>query len=306
MPAFSTHYIFAKEMMPWLKENSDFKIDDSAVFFGTQGPDILFFHRLFPWMIGKSLRGVGSILHRVQPSKLFDSMRDYIAVSGDKEIALSYAYGFMLHYALDRSCHPYVYSLQEKICRKNKRVNPFTAHNIIEFSMDAYLLNKRLNISNIAKFKTADAITITPALSDEIGKLLSYVICDITDKKVTQKQAATALYDTKYIQKISSDPTGVKRVIVSIFDAVTAPISHNLKFSAMMRPKDLEKAKKYGNIDRQIWKSPYSNETSDNSFEDLFELAMLDAKRMITDFQLGKDTREITNNISFLTGVEVK
>ena len=73
-----------------------------------------------------------------------------------------------------------------------------------------------------------------------------------------------------------------------------------------MRPRDLENAKKYANINNEIWFSPFDSYKHNESFEDLFELAKQDAKIMIARFQAGDNTEEITNNISFLTGVEVK
>ena len=42
------------------------------------------------------------------------------------------------------------------------------------------------------------------------------------------------------------------------------------------------------------------------SFEDLFELSKIDALNMINQFFSGEDTYKITQNKSFLTGVEVK
>ena len=33
----------------------------------------------------------------------------------EKAIARSYAYGFILHYALDRQCHPFVYAKQQEL-----------------------------------------------------------------------------------------------------------------------------------------------------------------------------------------------
>ena len=62
----------------------------------------------------------------------------------------------------------------------------------------------------------------------------------------------------------------------------------------------------YANINNGCWKSPFSNEASRLSFEELFEQAKADACRMITEFFSGKDCREITENKSFLTGVEIE
>ena len=95
MPAYSTHYIFAKELKDKIENQVDFKLDEAAYYIGTQGPDIFFDHRIMPWMLGKSLRKTGSKLHRAKPSEIFENMREYISKSSQIEIAKSYATGFM-------------------------------------------------------------------------------------------------------------------------------------------------------------------------------------------------------------------
>ena len=86
MPAYSTHYIFAKELKEEIENCVEFKLNDAALFIGTQGPDIFFDHRVLPWMIGKSMRKIGSLLHRAKPSDIFDKMREYINLSESKDI----------------------------------------------------------------------------------------------------------------------------------------------------------------------------------------------------------------------------
>lgn len=305
MPAFSTHYIFAKELLPELRKISPCNIIDEVVLIGSQGPDIFFFHRVFPWMIGKSLRKIGSALHRAKPSEIFDSMLEYAKSSTKKDIAFSYIFGFVMHYALDRSCHPFVYSLQEKLTENPVYRNPHTAHNIIELSMDTYLLSRRLGIEKPEKFSTADTIKITDEQAVEIAGLLEYTIEKVLGKSTT-KNIALAIKDTKTIQKITHDKTGIKRILIALIDIPVSLSAGGYKFSAMIRPKDLEKAKKYANINCKSWKSPFDNSIRKESFEELFELAKRDAVSMIGRLIDGDDTKEITNNISFLTGVEVK
>ncbi len=77
MPAYSTHYIFAKEMMPKLYELADFELNENAVYIGTQGPDIFFFHRVLPQWKGKSRRDVGSEIHRGKFGNMLELMRNY-------------------------------------------------------------------------------------------------------------------------------------------------------------------------------------------------------------------------------------
>lgn len=307
MPAYSTHCIFAREMLPFLYTNADFEIAEEAVMFGTQGPDIFFFHRVFPWMIGKSLRKIGSALHRARPADILENMRDYCNnISQKRDIAKSYAFGFILHYALDRKCHPYVYSLQEKIVGEKPFTNPHTAHNLIELGMDSYLLNKRYAIENPVVFDTACTVGEDAEIISEIGRLYEYVIPKVLGKVITQKDGETALRDLKKVQSATHDATGIKRFFITIGECVIAPFSKNYKFSAMLRPRDLEKAKKYGNINNEKWVSPFDGSIHYESFEDLFELSLVEARELITAFQCNADMKKATRNISFLTGVEVK
>lgn len=307
MPAYSTHCIFARELLPFLYTAADFEINEEAVMFGTQGPDIFFFHRVFPWMIGKPLRKIGSQLHRAKPADILQNMRDYCnTVSTQKSIAKSYVYGFILHYALDRNCHPFVYSYQYEMVNKNPLTNPHTAHNIVELSADSYFLNALFGIPDPVVFDTACTVGTDDKTMTEIGKLYAYILPKVLDINVSDDTAKTALKDMKRVQAALYDTTGIKRFFVSILENIAAPFSKNYKFSAMMRPRDLEKAKNYVNIHKCKWKSPFDGSEHTESFEDLFELAKLDAKEMIVAFQNNADTWEITHNISFLTGVETK
>lgn len=307
MPSYSTHCIFAREMLPQLYTAIDFDLNEEALMTGTQGPDIFFFHRVFPWMPGKPLRKTGSELHRSKPADILENMRDYCNnISKQKDIATSYIYGFIMHYALDRLCHPYVYCLQNKIVEKNPLTNPHTAHNTVEFSMDTYLLNKRYGIAEPALFDTACTVCEDEKVLAEIGRLYNYVVPRVLGIEIDESTAATAIKDMKRVQSATFDATGLKRKFLNAAEFMIAPFSKNYKFSAMLRPRDLEKAKKYGNIDNRNWQSPFDNSYHNESFEDLFEIAKEDAKKLIAEFSSGADLYKATNNLSFLTGVEVK
>lgn len=309
MPAFATHYIFSKEMLDFLGENADFNLNKYAVFIGTQGPDIFFFHKLTSPF--RSKRKIGSALHRAKPAEIFDAFRDYCKLSPNIDIAKSYIYGFILHYSLDRVCHPYVYSFQERILQKNPSLHPASAHNRIEHGLDSYLILNHLDVQEVTDFDGAKSITTDLMVCDEIAHLLTFVIQRITTYTITEKQVHEAIADTKKMQSILRDKNGLLRPIARFLETILAPAIKHYKFSAMIRPRDLEKAKKYANIKRSTWVSPYkTDEKRCESFDDLFELSKLDAKELIQGFnQLChgySSGYEITKNISFLTGTEVK
>lgn len=300
MPAFSTHYIFALEMIEKLKEIADFKLNENAVFIGTQGPDIFFFHRALPWQKGKPLRKLGSALHRGEPADLLDRFYKYCNASSQPDVAKSYAFGFILHYALDRNCHPYVYYLQDKITEKNTDFHPNSAHNIIEHSIDSIMIKNHLGINQPRLFKTDKAINFTQDELFEISKEIAFAA------NISEEDARTAVTDTKNMQRLLFDESGRKEKIILVLEKAAAPFTGNFLLSSYFRTDDLEKAEKYVNINNDIWKSPFDCTIHNESFFDLFEFAKQDAAEMLLKWQSGTDGVKITNNLSFLTGVEVK
>ena len=299
MPAFSTHYIFAEEMMEKVKEIADFDINKNAVLIGTQGPDIFFFHRAFPWQKGKPLRKLGSALHREKAGKLLNRLYEYCQKT-NSDIAKSYAFGFILHYALDRICHPYVYYLQNKITDSQPKFNPHSAHNIIELSLDSLMLSFYLNVEKPTLFETEKAIDLTENELKEISDEISF-LADVSSESVK-----TAILDMKNMQRLLLDKKGRKKQIIASLEKMVSPFTKNFLLSSYFRTDDLEKAKEYANIYHNKWKSPFCDKISNDSFFDLYEKAKADAEKLLIKWQNGADGEAITNNLSFLTGVEVK
>ena len=260
-------------------------------------------------MKGKSLSAIGSKIHRFKAGSLFDAMANYCRCNKDDLIALSYCYGFILHYSLDRNCHPYVYSLQEKINEKNNFKNPHTAHNLIELGLDSFILNTHLNMKNPEKFRAEKTVTTNSDVIHHCGKLIASVVNSLSIEKIEVADAETALRDMKTIQKYFHDETGIKSKIIKVCEIPVIPFISYLRISSMVRPKDLKKVSKYANIYNSIWKSPYNNTKRNESFNDLFELSKIDALNLINGFnRLVKGESSgycVTKNISFLTGVEV-
>lgn len=306
MPAFSSHYIFAKELMDSLINQADFELNKDAVLLGTQGPDIFFFARIFPWMIGKPMVKLGSKMHRTKPSLILENMRDYCQNSLNIDTAKSYVYGFILHYALDSNCHPFVYSLENKITKTNPLANPHSVHNTIEFSMDSFMLNKRLGINKPYLFNMSETFNENPVVADEIAKLYTAVLSQLYGYNASEKQIITAIKDTKYFQQITLDKTGIKKAVLKPFEIFLSPFTHNYKLTAFIRPRDLEKAKKYGNIENGPWIYPTADIKSTKSFEQLFDQAKTVSLDIIKAFDTGLSMREATHDKSFLTGVEIK
>ncbi len=308
MPAFSTHYIFANEMIDTLKQKADFKLNENAVLVGAQGPDIFFFHRVFPWQSGKSLRKVGSIMHREKFGDMIDAFCNYCSSLNDSldiSVAKSYMYGFILHYALDRNCHPYIFKIQDEITKLHKDENPHSVHNTIEFSFDSLLIKEKLGFENPLSFNTAETLNYTVYEKQQMAKALAS-FNKVIPAKFNAIQIETAIDDLKYAQHMMNSVTTNEFKTICFLERAVSPFTKNFKVSSMFRTNDLENAEKYVNINNDNWISPYESKNRNESFFDLYELSKTDAEKMIDAFNNGLSGEEITHNLSFLTGVEVK
>lgn len=239
------------------------------------------------------------MLHREKAGALLNRFYEYCS-KNNNNIAKSYAFGFILHYSLDRICHPYVYYLQNKITERQAGFNPHSAHNIIELSLDSLMLSIYLDVKNPALFKTESTIQISDNELTEISNEIAFVSGTLPEN------VKTAIFDMKNMQRLLLDKSGKKKAIVSILEKMASPFTKNFLLSSYFRTNDLEKAKKYANIYNGKWKSPFNDEISRESFFDLYEKAKVDAEKLLVKWQNGEDGEKITNNLSFLTGVEVK
>lgn len=311
MPAFCTHYLFSEEMKDLILGNLDFNFVPSACAIGTQGPDVFFFHRFLPLaMPGKTRRKVGSAIHNCRPAELFDAFSDYLAFSANRDVAKSFIYGYIMHYALDRKCHPFVYSFQERILEKSKSLHHSTAHNRIEHNMDTYILNIKLGLDDPSDFDCAKTLEAHYDVLDEIAHLMAFVVPRVTQHHITEDEALQAIKDTIIMEKILRNKGNFLMRFVNILDVLISPLSKGYQLSSNINPKDLENSKKYGNINNKLWYSPYSPEEKRyESYLDLYDLAKDECLALLDGFEQicrgYASGMDVTHNISFLKGVEV-
>ena len=152
MPALYTHYRFGKavekELPPVLQET--IAAYPEAFALGTQGPDILFYHQP---MKSNAVRSRGVALHAVAPESFFVHAAKEIVqarAKNDEKFAralTAYVCGFLCHFTLDISCHPYI---------DEKAHDTFT-HGKIESELDKYML--RLDGLPIRGYNTATPLS---------------------------------------------------------------------------------------------------------------------------------------------------
>lgn len=272
MPGPYTHYLFSKHNM--LNHEKEFYV-------ASQGPDSFFYYGIinsYP-LINKAknmkeVRDFGGYLHTINPSITFSFLLNYqknIKDSYLKLHILELIKGFMSHYVLDRTCHPYIY-YETGAPLTNKDYHFF--HMYFET-----LIDKETEIYYKDKVNYKNALTI--------------------DKKVL-KEASKMFYElSKYLKFDGLDENSYFNSVKSMYKStilINSNFIHSLVYSRLLKnkrlyvmthPKTLKKAP-YGNKDvmnysSREWKDNVTNESKGTlSVIDLFEVAKKDLNEGLT------------------------
>lgn len=139
MAAQYTHQILAERILEALPENVRESIaDPNAYFIGAQGGDVFYFLRVLD---GKT-ENLGKYMHNEEICAFFNALCR--GAAGNKT-AMSYALGYVTHYAADIVFHPFVYGQTEyRIEREPSRRVRWHAY--IESDLDSYFVQKYAGI----------------------------------------------------------------------------------------------------------------------------------------------------------------
>jgi hypothetical protein len=200
LPTTYAHYKFGVQTAERLPADLQAVIyrNPEPFFIGVHGPDILFYYE--PWHSTRVAR-LGSELH-TQTGKVFFSrcgevLTEHARKTGTQELPeadLSYLYGFLCHFALDRPCHAII---------DDEALRAGSSHNEIEVELDRYLLT-RDGFDAVSRIVTGH-IHPSPENAAVIAKYFP---------GVSAKQLDTALRSSVTALNLLVSPGRVKRQIL--------------------------------------------------------------------------------------------
>ena len=311
MPAVVSHYIHAKSVEEKIKAlNPDLDFCETAYNYGAQGPDFLFSHKVWLTLVGgDNLYELGSALHSCNTSEFFAVAKEYIEnESCDKGVALSFIYGFLCHYALDRFTHPLIYAVQEQYTKAFGLENgiSFSVHNIIEYTIDTMLLKSEMGISDGRVFDNSSVIPEDARVIEEMSRLMAYVVPRTVGHQATVEDYKDGFRHMVLTQKLLYDPKGIKRGILSIPQKPLLRITGPL-LVGMLRQKRCDGKWDYMNLTHKEWSMVHAPERkSTDSFMDLYKASQQDALNLVAAFESdnpAKAIEELTDNMSYDTGL---
>ena len=149
MPSTMTHCYFAQDVYNKINSNSRKKINgflDKLLTF-SMGSDPFMFYHFFVGKKNKEIANIQKTVHTEKTNEYFYNIIDYIIknnLTNDKEI-ISFLYGMICHYFLDKNTHPFIYYKSGIFDKNNSDTYKYnTLHHKIEYAIDIYMIKKLL------------------------------------------------------------------------------------------------------------------------------------------------------------------
>lgn len=291
MPACITHNQFAGDVLERLALGGT-EINRTAYDWGAQGPDFLFCHRYFQAAVQKdvkSLKEYGSALHKTAPSATLAAMRDFLSRRDDPAYR-SYVMGFICHYALDSTAHPYVNARARSMCEGDPTENTSTAHGEIEASLDAIVLRwKTGRLPSEVHLKRM--FPKNEGVQRKIACLYREVLFAVYGTDIPEEELYRATKDARFIFAACNDRTGLKR---RIFQAVENGRPHYV--ASHLVPLTEDPGMDFANTQHEEW--VWGDIASRQDFFELYDEALDKAVELIRSFDTG-DLKALTGDRPF-------
>ena len=204
MPDTITHILFAKRI---LKEY-DLDVDARSFYLGALGPDPLFYYMLPFRCMNRACASKGAELHKKTAFPFLKKGYGYIENITDpskKYMLRSYLMGFLSHYILDSTAHPFINDVSK---------GQPNGHKILEMNIDTLLLEKYEG-ERSQKFDFDLYLKADDPILDTVSNMFSYV---------TGIEAACYKKSVGHMRitcKFFRDRFGILRATASVIESMT-------------------------------------------------------------------------------------
>ncbi len=311
MPATVTHAYFANDLYDMLNLGlKKLLMDDKKrLRMFSQSTDCFIFYNLLSKK-DKSIRDFQKYFHTNKSQEFFINLINYIKYNNyyhNSEV-MAFLYGFISHYILDTKLHPYII-YKTGIFKENDTTTYKyrNKHELMENFLDNYMIKQREHI-NPYSFKFYDFTIDLKPFSKELVEVIDYTFKETFDFADFSKYYYKSLQDMyKALKYLRYDKYGVKMFCYKSIDKFTKDKSFKLQAISYHTP--LKDKFNYLNNNHNIWFHPcLKREKHNESFIELYSIALHDAKKMIDDVNSYiKDTKKVSlkkvfKDYSYLTG----
>ena len=279
MPRAISHYLFAMDCLDELDINTKKIINDNFYMYllGCQGPNFFNYYNDFSFFNNKNISQINSLIHN---KKINLFLRNMIMYSKNKEslkyifnddnfsnICISYIYGYLTHYVLDKESHPYIYSLQKNLRSKYKYRSSIALHKSLETHIDSLLL---LKFKKLKPYEFKDYLNINLSSHELIilSDMYSYLINSVYEKNISSNDVKKSFNTFKKVEnKINSSPKLLSKLYLSVKNKTSKKsfINNEIYSNYKYCVNDLL------NENHNKWVDPFSKKEYNFSYLDIYK-----------------------------------
>lgn len=271
MPGLITHLLCGHATAKQVdKELSDvIKKYPESYNLGTQGPDIFFYY--LPGFLNKETLNLGLLLHKNNTQDYILSMIESTKkLEGEqKDIATAYICGYLTHYSLDASTHPYIYyktGFRQK-GDKIKAIKYSLYHRKFETAIDVLLLNhftgKTPSEKSLWQFFNVD-----DTQEVVLGKIISSSLNSAYGRNISPKRTTKILKYVVLATKYLQSKEGKRKKIMEFMEDMSIG-EHT--YSSLIHDQVITDNIDYLNMSKDFWHNPWDNvQLKQDSFVELY------------------------------------
>lgn len=275
MPAIITHDTFGRETYDDMFSLIGGSRDEADAFLlGNQGPDPLFYSVVNPCL--RSVHRLGGRMHHERPSELLAAFRRSIDAldERDRGIGRAYALGFLCHYLLDSTMHPFVYWQEYEVCDAGEpglsRDDGSEVHAVIESELDELVLFAKRG-QTVATFNPSrEILKASNHVLSVVSRMYAYVAMIAYGLVIPKDAFGSSVKCFRLVQAFFHSRDGVKRGAVARLEEIVRRYSF---YGAMShRAVELEEST-FDNHEHRLWENPFTHEMSADGFWDRYATA---------------------------------
>ena len=310
MPALLTHDFFGQDMLDritgdFFSRDNDEQLSTElrrAFLLGNQGPDPLFYAQLTPAFA--KVKQFGTLMHAEKAAETLAAFRRIAlcAAEPNQSLLLAYLLGFLCHYSLDSSLHPFVYAQQYAICDAGAkgldRRDGQVVHGQIEADLDAMMLARRSD-SGPPRRKPKYPQQVLLASDETLGLLdqaYQAMAHEVYAQDLPEQSFVRGVKDMRLTVSLMYSPRGIKRSVVGGLERLGR--RHSL-VQAMSPRFSVGISCDFDNRQHAEWVNPFTKAVSTADFDQLYAQAIELALRNITLLMAQESTYKITKGLNF-------
>jgi len=273
---------------------------------GTQASDFFAAYHRMPWQSKKNAKLVQGCLGKMHNDRVNESFR-YIfefARRQKDDVITAYVAGYICHWALDMSVHPYVF-----YSTGNSQESAGLSHQLFETYIDYRVIkDNELDTEDYASYRL---IANKEHADGKIAELYFGVLHDVYGLNVTKKEITDSINDFRKVHKLLWDPQGKRYGFVERLENAFGLQGFG---TTMMLPREYDSEMDAINDRKAEWHNVADYEiTSNETFYEMAKKAIGEGITLLTLFdRYMKGDIEVEallediNDRSFFTGLDYR